>query len=184
MPRRFQFSLRALLVAMLVISAGLGLGVRWWTLRHRAALARERFDEEKAGFEVGIATFAEARAASDAALQAALVVPLQRERTAWLAHLERTKWLETKAWAILASGHSELHGKWERNYNESRGERQGIEQRLGLTADQTLTNYHRLLNRRAVDREAGDSDDLPPLEAAPPPPDDYVPPEPRSGTQE
>lgn len=166
---------------MLALSTGLGFGVRWWTLRNRATLAREQFDETKADFDVGTASFAEIRAASDAALRADLDVPFQRERTAWLSYLERAKWIETKAWAALASGHSESPWECERDYYESRGERQLIERRFGLPADPRLTEYYDLLYRRY--QRAGDYESesgiSPLIEPAPPAPDDAAPPAPK-----
>jgi hypothetical protein len=136
-----------------------------------------------ARFEFGTARSSEVHAASTAALQAELGVPLRWESSVWLAHLERTKKLEAKAWGIHAMGEEptrESFDEWERNYNESRAERESIEQRLRLPPDPTLTEYHQLLSRRAGHDEAPNDDRPPSDEIAPPAPEDAAPPAPDS----
>lgn len=127
MSRWFQFSLRTLLV----FTAIAAVSAHWWTLRHHAAVARRRFEEEKSHI-AGPDILWEA---SNRVLVAELDLPFTDERNAWQSHWERLRFIEMRVFAHSVMPSREWMRKRERTLAAIAKERESIGRRFGLPSD-------------------------------------------------
>ncbi len=131
---RFQFSLRTLLVAALVLPpAG------YWILRSRqAANAAHAYMAAKAYYEVGTATFEQVCDSSDRLRDAELAIPFANRREALIRYLNRVAWLEGCTHLCYMPADKEMRDVWEARSASLGAERDALEAELGLEAGAAL----------------------------------------------
>jgi hypothetical protein len=97
MTKRFQFSLRALLVTVLIAPPAL-----YWFVRSRQALqAAHEFTRASAFLDMGITTFQDVYDCSCRLRDAELAIPFSNRRTILIAYLNRVAHLERHEDALL-----------------------------------------------------------------------------------
>ncbi len=85
MTSRWRFSLAAALLAIAIV----GIAIQWWTLSHRARVARAAADDAIAKYDAGLLMGIEVIEAFQHALEADLAAPMHSDRTAYEDHLRR-----------------------------------------------------------------------------------------------
>ncbi len=137
---RFQFSLRTLLVAALVLPpAG------YWVLRSRqAANAAHDYLAAQAFCDVGTATFEQVYDCSRRLRDAEIAAPFSNRRAALIGYLNRLAHFEQKLKALLVCS---THGRqaddeWNAQLAAMITEREALEAELGIAADAAKSGIH------------------------------------------
>jgi hypothetical protein len=136
MSRRFQFSLRTLLLAALVLPAA-----GYWVLRARqAAIAAHEYVLVASSYDIGTATYQQTYDSSRRVRDAQLALPFPNRRAAMIGYLNRVAHLEQREEALftnatLGDGMIEV---LKARIPALRTERQALEAELGVTADSSL----------------------------------------------